>query len=163
MDGDSPKFPSSGRLLAIDAGQRRVGVAVCDEGQAVARPLAVLVRRSLAGDLERLGRVAAAWEVVGLVVGHPLNADGSAGPQARQSARYAHRLANALGLPVVLWDEYGSSVEARERLRAAGHRLPDHIDAEAAAVILQSFLDERREPQPPASATLDPNQRDSDG
>jgi putative Holliday junction resolvase len=128
--------------MALDVGDKRVGVAVCDELQTLASPLAVLERRSRAEDLARLGRLAAEQGVVGLVAGHPLNADGSAGPQARQAARYAARVATALALPVLLWDEYGSSQEAAARLaHASRRRRQAPLDAEAAAVILQDYLD----------------------
>lgn len=138
----SANLPCSGRLLAVDVGEKRLGVAVCDEMQTLASPLMVLLRRSKDEDAERLRRAVAEQSAVGLVVGHPLNADGGAGPQARQAARYGHRLANALGLPVVLWDEYGSSQEAAQRLaHASKSRRRAPLDAEAAAVILQEYLD----------------------
>ena len=130
--------------MAIDAGERRVGVAISDETQTLATPLTVLQRRSLTEDFQRLGRLAGQQGVVGLVIGHPLDADDTAGPQARRAARYGHRLANALGLPVVLHDEYGSSQEAAERLAQAGNRRQGvPIDAVAAAIILQDYLDTR--------------------
>ena len=135
-------LPNSGRLLALDVGEKRVGLAVCDEMQTLASPLMVLVRRSRDEDVERLRRVVAEQVAVGLVVGHPLNADGSAGKQASQAARYGHRLANAVGLSVVLWDEYGSSREAAQRLaHTSKSRRRAPLDAEAAAVILQDYLD----------------------
>jgi putative Holliday junction resolvase len=138
-------LPGQGRLLAIDAGERRVGVAVCDELQTLATPLAVMSRRSRAEDFGRLARLAQEQQVVGLVVGHPLDADGTAGPQAQKAARYGHRLAGALSLPVQLWDEHGSSQEAARRLVEAGKRRQgEPLDAEAAAVILQDYLDTRR-------------------
>ncbi len=138
-------LPSTGRLLALDVGDKRVGVAVCDETQMLASPLAVLERRSRADDLARLGRLAEEQRVVGLVAGHPLNIDGSAGPQAQHAARYAARVAAALALPLLLWDEYGSSQEAaarRAHLSRRRRRAP--LDAEAAAVILQDYLDAER-------------------
>ena len=139
-------LPNSGRLLALDVGEKRLGLAVCDEMQTLASPLMVLVRRSKDEDAERLRRVVGEQVAVGLVVGHPLNADGSAGKQARQAARYGHRLANAVGLPVVLWDEYGSSQEAAERLaHTSKSRRRAPLDAEAAAVILQDYLDRTEE------------------
>ena len=142
----SANLPCSGRLLAVDVGEKRLGVAVCDERQTLASPLMVLVRRSKEEDIERFRRVVAEQLAVGLVVGHPLNADGSAGPQARQAVRYGHRLANAVGLPVVLWDEYGSSQEAAQRLaHTSKSRRRAPLDAEAAAVILQDYLDRRIE------------------
>jgi putative Holliday junction resolvase len=138
-------LPSVGRLMALDAGDKRVGVAVCDELQTLASPLAVLERRSRAEDLARLGRLAVEQRVIGIVAGHPLNADGSAGPQAQQAARYAARVATALALPLLLWDEYGSSQEAAARLaHASRRRRQAPLDAEAAAVILQDYLDTQK-------------------
>ena len=110
----------------------------------LASPLAVLERRSRAEDMARLGRLAVEQRVVGLVAGHPLNVDGSAGPQAQRAARYAARVATALALPLLLWDEYGSSQEAAARLaHASRRRRRAPLDAEAAAVILQDYLDTR--------------------
>jgi putative Holliday junction resolvase len=84
-----------------------------------------------------------------VVVGHPLNMDGSEGPQARHAARYASALRQAIGVPVLLWDERLSSDEARHRLRVAGRSRPDEpIDAAAAAVFLQEYLDTVRSEQP---------------
>jgi putative Holliday junction resolvase len=138
-------LPLTGRLLALDIGEKRLGVAVCDERQTLASPLLVLERRSKAEDLTRLTRLAAEQGAAGLLAGHPLNADGSAGPQARQAARYAARVASVLALPLLLWDEHGSSQEAAARLaHAPKRRRQAHLDAEAAAVILQDYLDGRR-------------------
>lgn len=151
---DDP-LPARGRLMALDVGQRRVGVAVCDEQQLLATPVTALVRRARADDCQRLGALATERSVVGLVVGLPLHLDGSAGDQARQAARYGHRVANALGLPVALWDEHGSTREAAQRLAQAGRRgSSTGLDAEAAAVILQDFLDARRPEEQPSTATV---------
>lgn len=139
------ELPAIGRLLALDVGERRVGVAVCDEGQRLATPLLVLERRSRLEDQARLQRIAQEQKVVGLLVGHPLNADSSIGSQAQQAARYGARMATALGLPWLLWDEYGSSQEAAQRLAHAPRRRRQMaLDAEAAAVILQDYLDRVR-------------------
>lgn len=138
-------FPTQGRLLALDVGDRRVGVAVCDEMRLLATPVAVLTRRSRQEDAQRLGNIARERAVVGLVVGLPLHADGSESAQARLAARYGHRIANALDLPVTLWNEHGSTQEAAARLEQAGRRgSSPGLDAEAAAVIMQDYLDARR-------------------
>lgn len=138
----SAELPREGRLLALDVGDRRVGLAVCDELQTLATPLAVLNRRSRAEDFQRVQRIVDERRIVGLVIGHPLNADSSEGPQAQRVARYARRLAAAVKLPMALWDEFGSSQAAAERLAQAGRRARQTpLDAEAAAVILQDFLD----------------------
>lgn len=138
-------LPPVGRLLGLDVGDRRIGVAVCDATQLLARPLAVITRGSRAEDFERLRRVIDEQQAVALVVGHPLNADDSEGPQGRRVANYARRLAATLELPLLLWDEHGSTQEAARRLAHARRgRRQTPLDAEAAAVILQDYLDQRR-------------------
>ncbi len=141
-----------GRLLALDVGDRRVGVAVSDATGLIATPLTVLRRRSRAQDFRRIANLARERGVEGVVVGHPLNADGSAGPQAQRVERYAEALAEALpaeglGLAVILWDEYGSTQRAQAAMIAAGRKARkrrERIDAVAAAVILQDYLDKQR-------------------
>lgn len=140
------------RLLALDVGDRRIGVAVSDATGLIANPLSVIRRASKAEDFERIARLVREQDVEGLVVGHPLNADGNAGPQAQRVERYAAALADALqaeglNLPMVLWDERMSTLRAQEVMIAAGRTRKDRrrrIDAVAAAVILQDYLDEQR-------------------
>ena len=141
------------KLLALDVGERRVGVAVSDPSGLIAAPLTVMQRRSKAEDFARVAHFLREQEAGGLVIGHPLNADGSAGPQAARVERYAAALSEALGraglsVPVVLWDEYGSTQRAQSLMISAG-RSPavrrQRLDAAAAAVILQDYLDEQRE------------------
>ncbi|MER2598314.1 MAG: Holliday junction resolvase RuvX [Caldilineales bacterium] len=140
----SPDLPATGRLLALDVGDKRIGVAVSDDRQLLASPLLVLQRRSNAEDWAKLARLSAEQRAAGLLIGHPLNADGSAGPQALQTARYAARVAAVLALPWMLWDEYGSSQEAAQRLaHTSRRRRQAPLDAAAAAVILQDYLDSR--------------------
>lgn len=141
----STSMPENGRLMALDVGDRRVGVALSDEMQMLATPLTVLTRRSRQEDAQRLGNIAGERAVAGLVVGLPLHADGSESTQARATARYGHRIGNDLGLPVLLWNEHGSTQEAAARLEQAGRRgSSPGLDAEAAAVILQDYLDAQR-------------------
>ena len=140
------------RLLGLDVGERRVGVAVCDATGLIATPLAVLYRKSKAQDFAKIAHIAREQRVEGVVVGHPLNADGSAGPQAQRIERYTAALVRALeaeglDLPVVLWDERMSTQRAQEAMIAAGRKARDRrarIDAAAAAVILQDYLDDDR-------------------
>jgi putative Holliday junction resolvase len=146
------------RLLALDVGDRRVGVAVSDELGLIATPLTVVHRRSKAEDFARIARLAREQGVAGLVIGHPLDDDGRAGAQARRVERYAAALVDALRgegleLPVVFWDERMSTVRAQEAMIAAGRKAQDRrarIDAVAAAVILQDYLDEQRPAPSPA-------------
>ena len=140
------------RLLALDVGDRRVGVAVSDEAGLLATPLAVIRRTSKAEDFCKVARLVREQGAERLVIGHPLNADGSAGPQAKHIERYAAALSEALRLeglclPVIMWDEHGSTQRAQQLMigagRSARHR-KQRIDAAAAAVILQDYLDEHQ-------------------
>jgi putative holliday junction resolvase len=139
-------------VLAIDAGERRVGVALSDETRLLATPLMVLDRvRGLAPVFDRLADVSARENVVQIVVGLPLNADGSVGRQAKRAQAFARTASRVIGLPVELWDERLSTQEAEAIVRAQGRnprrlRERGQIDAVAAAVILQDYLDHRRTP-----------------
>ncbi len=140
------------RLLALDVGERRIGVAVSDESGSVATPLTVIRRASKAEDFGRIAALVREQAARGLVVGHPLDDDGSAGPQARRVERYAVALAEALraeglDLPLTFWDESLSTQRAQEAMIATGRKARDRrarIDAVAAAVILQDYLDAQR-------------------
>jgi putative Holliday junction resolvase len=140
------------KLLALDVGERRIGVAASDPTGLIANPLNVIRRSSKAEDFCKIARVLREQEAEGLVVGYPLNDDGSAGPQARSVERYAAALSEALELEgltldVVLWDEHMSTQRAQEIMNKTGRKVANRrawIDAVAAAVILQDFLDEQR-------------------
>jgi putative Holliday junction resolvase len=140
------------RMLSLDVGDRRVGVALSDETGLIATPLEVIHRTSKASDFARLIQLVREQGARELVVGHPLNADGSAGPQARRIERYAAALQDALraeglGVSLVLWDEGLSTQRAQETMIASGRKARDRrtrIDAVAAAVILQDYLDAHR-------------------
>ena len=140
------------RLLALDVGDRRVGVAVSDLSGLIATPLDVIHRSSKERDFARIAYLVREQGAGKLVVGHPLNADGSAGPQALRVERYAAALSDSLKLaglsvPVILWDEYGSTQRAQALMIGAGRRARDRrkrLDAAAAAVILQDYLDQRQ-------------------
>lgn len=132
--------------LSLDVGERRTGIAL---GERLARPLMTLKRRSKVEDFDAIGRLVREHHVDTVVVGLPLNMDGSKGFQAAKVERYALLLRDALaemGLPIelVLWDERMTTEEAESRMVESGVRQSDRqqrIDAVAAAVILQSYLD----------------------
>jgi putative Holliday junction resolvase len=132
------------RYLGIDVGRVRIGVAIADDVLRTARPLRAVERRGDAPDLAILSAVAEEFEVTQAVVGLPLNMDGSEGPSAAFARRFAEKLGAALGVPVALQDERLSSFEAETRLRDRGlstREARGQVDAEAAAVILQEWLD----------------------
>ena len=137
------------RCLALDVGERRIGVAV---GEVLARPLTTLRRRSKAQDFAVLAELVRQHQIDTLVVGLPLNIDGSSGFQAQRTARYAEQLQSALSetgltMQMVLWDERLSTAHADTLLSEVGYNAGQRhtqIDAAAAAVILQSYLDHTR-------------------
>jgi len=132
------------RYLGLDVGRARIGLALADDVLRTARPHSTVVRRSDAADLAAIAEVARSFEVTRAVVGLPLNMDGSEGPSARFARGFADKLGAALGVPVELQDERLSTFEAEGRLREQGFSARDQkqlIDSEAAAVILQGWLD----------------------
>jgi putative Holliday junction resolvase len=139
------------KLLGLDVGDRRIGVAVSDQTGLIATPLDVIHRSSKKKDFARIARLVREHSAGLIVVGYPLNADGTAGSQAQRVERYAVALSEALrldglGLPVIMSDEYGSTKRAQALMIGAGRRAKDRrlrLDAAAAAVILQDYLDER--------------------
>ncbi|MCS7177664.1 MAG: Holliday junction resolvase RuvX [Anaerolineae bacterium] len=135
------------RILALDLGERRIGVAVSDPTGTVARPVGVLERKSRAEDFAAIARLVAEHGVERVIVGRPLTLRGEVGPQARWVEAYAQALAEALPVPVELWDERYTTVAAQEILetlrRPGKRRQRGDIDAVAAAVLLQGFLEAR--------------------
>jgi putative holliday junction resolvase len=134
------------RYLGLDLGRATIGVALADDVLATARALETVRRSTEEADLAALRRIAGDYEVTRAVLGLPLNMDGSEGPSARLARAFAPKVAGALGVPVDLFDERLSTFEAEQRLRARGLSTREAravVDAEAAAVILQSWLDAR--------------------
>ena len=133
-----------GRTLCLDVGERRVGVALSDAEGWLATPLDVIVRRNAVGDFARIADLAQRHEVARVVVGLPRTLAGEIGPQARRVQRWAERLQAHLGVPIVYWDERYSTAEAARRLAGTRPRRRPPLDAAAAAVILQDYLDAER-------------------
>jgi len=136
------------RVLALDVGDRRIGVAISDPSQVLARGLKVIQRGSRQEDFAAVARLVEEHEVERVVVGYPRSLDGKTHAQADKVERYAAGLAKALTVPVLLWDERLSTVSAERLLREAGLRgqkKQERVDAVAAAVILQDYLDSGKE------------------
>ena len=136
-------LPDAGRLAGLDVGTRTVGVAVCDARWSFAGPAETIRRAKFTADLGRLRDFVAAQAIVGLVVGLPLNMDGSDSPRT-QSVRAFARNCAPLGLPILLWDERWST-QAVERAMIAADvsraRRAEAVDKLAAAHILQGAID----------------------
>ncbi len=132
------------KFLGLDVGDRRVGVAFGDSELRLATPVDVIVRSSIEADLRALEKLARSYDAAQLVVGLPRNMDGTRGAQAESATAYAEQIARALHLPVVFWDERLTTVEATRRTHATGARGKKSrraLDAIAAAVILQDYMD----------------------
>ena len=132
------------RYLGVDVGRARIGLALADDVLRTARPLRAVPRRDEAATLADIGESAREYEVGQVIVGLPLNMDGTEGASARHARAFAAKLSTALGLPAVLHDERLSTFEAETRLRDQGFSGKDRrsrVDAEAAAVILQGWLE----------------------
>lgn len=136
---------ASGVLLGLDPGTRTIGIAASDATRRIATPVETIRRKKWTQDLERLGALVHERNVVGIVLGYPLNMDDSEGPRAQSARQMGNNLIRGLGLPVLMWDERLSSFEAKEIMTEAGISADDQaerIDRVAAAVILQGALDQ---------------------
>jgi putative holliday junction resolvase len=132
--------------MGLDVGEVRIGVAVSDETGLIARALTTLERSGWKRDLEELSRLAQENGVEHIVVGNPVNLDGSLGAQAQRVTEFVGRLQQAIPIAISLWDERFSSSSAEKVLIDSGMRRGKRrqvIDRLAAAVVLQHFLDHR--------------------
>lgn len=135
--------PGRGRILALDLGSKRVGVAVCDELRLTVRALPALPRTSWKRLLLAVSELCEEFDAESLVIGLPLRLDGTEGDAASESRRLARNFGLSLEIPVHLQDERLTSFEAESALREAGYKgaeIKDRVDSEAAAIILRDFL-----------------------
>jgi putative Holliday junction resolvase len=132
------------RLLGLDVGAKTVGIAVSDGRLSTATPVETIRRKKLKDDAAALGRLIADRDVGGLIVGLPMNMDGSEGPRCQSVRQFAANIAPFVDLPIAFWDERLSTVAVERTLIAqdvSRRRRDEVIDAHAAAFILQGALD----------------------
>ena len=136
-----------GKLLCIDHGLKRIGLAVSDGIGLTARELTVINRKTNVEDFARINYIANEQRVVGIVVGMPVNSEAQAGEytQGDTVKRWIERYALTTSLPITTWDEQLTSLDARELSIQKGRKVRDPIDDLAARVILQSYLDAIRD------------------
>ena len=147
-----------GRLLGLDVGERRIGVALSDPTGSLASPLMALDRRAKRRDMAAVLDLAKQHGVEGIVVGLPISLDRRLHAQGQAVQAFARALSKASPVPVETWDERFSTAEAEQMLREAGRepsRDRGRVDATAAAVILQRYLDARRDDGGRAGAVQD--------
>lgn len=138
------------KILAVDLGKARTGLAVCDEGEVLASPLRVVAERDWDRLAETVAREAENLAAGQIVVGLPRNMDGSEGESAQNARAFAEHLRTLCALPVALWDERGTTITAHGYLNdtdTRGKKRKAVIDAVAATVILQDYLSYRKNRQ----------------
>ena len=131
------------RILAVDYGDARTGLAICDPGELLASPLPPITHYDPAQVARQTAQTANARQARQIVVGYPLNMDGSAGPRAQLCRDFAQTLRSLTPLPVTLWDERSTTVTAARYLNdtdTRGKKRKQVIDSVAATVILESYL-----------------------
>lgn len=135
------------KILAVDFGDARTGIAVCDRQEMLASPVGVIFERKMEKVAERTAAIAGEQEVKEIVVGHPINMNGTLGPRSELCRTFAAQLEQCSGLPVRLWDERGTTVTAARYLNTTdtrGKKRKNVIDAVAATIILESYLEFRK-------------------
>lgn len=141
-------LPTRGALIGIDPGAKRIGAAVSDPDRIIASPIEQIARTRFAEDAQRLFALMDGRAVVGIVVGLPLNMDGSAGPAAQSARAFARNLAERRDLPLLLWDERWSTAAVTRTLieaESSRQRRGEVVDKLAAAYLLQGALDRLKE------------------
>jgi putative holliday junction resolvase len=136
-------LPERGRLAGLDVGTKTIGVALCDADWTIASPAETLIRKKFAADLAALQALIATQHVRGVVVGLPLNLDGSDSPRTQSIRAFARNL-DQLGLPILLWDERWSTQAVLRTLieaDASRARRAEIVDKVAASYILQGAID----------------------
>jgi putative holliday junction resolvase len=140
--------PETGRLVALDPGSKKIGVAVSDELQITVRGLQTIERPSWKKLLLQIKEILADFDAVALIIGLPYNFDGTESEMSQESRRLARKFSLSLEIPVILQDERVTTYEARGRLWKQGvseKEMRRRIDAEAAAIILSDFIERRNQ------------------
>lgn len=140
----SAQIPSQGRLLGLDVGEKTIGLSLCDASRMIASPLDIIERVKLAKDLQELIRVVETHRVVGLIIGYPLNMDGTEGPKCQSVRQFARNIEPKIKLPMLRWDERMSTMAATRVMLEADlsrQRRGEIVDKLAASYILQGALD----------------------
>ncbi len=133
-----------GRILAVDPGEKRLGIAISDPTQIIASSLCVIEHQNRKKNSEAIYTLAQEHNAVLILIGQPLDWDGALNPQSNKSIRLAEEIQTQGDIPVKLWDEFGSTRKAqdsRRQMNVSRKKRHGHLDQVAAAIILQTFLD----------------------
>ena len=131
------------RIMAVDYGDSRTGIAVCDKDEMLASPLTVITEYNFERCAEKVSQLAQKEKAGLIVVGHPKNMDGSEGERAQKCAEFAEKVRELSGIPIELWDERRTTVTAHNYLNETnvrGKKRKAVVDAVAATIILETYL-----------------------
>ncbi len=135
------------KIMAVDLGDARTGLAACDRTEFLASPLGVIHERDFEELLKKVAHMAKEYDIGEIVVGHPKNMDGSEGERAQKCELFANRLRAIVEIPVKLWDERCTTVSAHNYLNQTdtrGKKRKEIVDEVAATIILESYMDYRK-------------------
>ena len=138
------KINKNSRLIGLDLGSKRIGVSICDEKRLVATPFKTINVEKLSNTINELKNIISENDIKGIIVGHPINMDGSKGPSSQSIIDKVEKISNEINLPIVLWDERLSTVGAfnlSSQLDVNVSKRTRNIDKNAAAFILQGAID----------------------
>ena len=141
------RLPATGRIMGLDVGTKTIGIAVSDTTRLVATGIETLARKKFTTDAAHIAERVAEHQITGIVIGFPVNLDGSIGPRAQATRTFAQQLARSIDLPVMLWDERLTTIAAERSLLeadASRRRRAEVIDKVAATLILQGLLERLR-------------------
>jgi len=144
MDNFIKDIPRDGRLLGLDVGEVTIGLALSDAGRMIASPLFTIERKKFTKDMDVLKETVAKHSVVGLVLGYPVNMDGSEGPRTQSVRTFVSNLKKHISLPMLLWDERMTTMAVERMMVEADMsraRRSELVDKLAASYILQGVLD----------------------
>lgn len=135
------------KIMAVDLGDARTGLAVCDRTEFLASPIGVIHDTNLESVMQKVAVASKEYEVSEIIVGHPINMNGTLGPRAQLCEEFAENLGKIVDIPVKLWDERATTVTAHNILNMTdtrGKKRKNVVDAVAATVILESYLEYRK-------------------
>ena len=135
------------KIMAVDFGDSRTGIAICDRGELLASPVCVIEEKHFPTTVQKTAQQVQEQGAERIVVGHPLNMDGSKGPRAQLCEEFAQQLGELVSVPVVLWDERRTTIDAHNILFNNGQNARKRkktVDAVAAALMLEGYLTRKR-------------------
>lgn len=135
------------KILAVDFGDARTGLACCDRTESLASPIGVIHDRIFESTAQKVAAAVEEYEAKMVIVGHPINMNGSEGPRAQHCAEFAARVRELTTVPVKLWDERGTTVSAHgflNEMDTRGKKRKEVVDELAAAIILENYLNYRK-------------------